>query len=1001
MAKTWSGYKLHGRTKFQGLPISIENERGTMRSGVNKDGTEWCTFMHIPYGYIRMTEGTDGDHVDCYIGPNPHSDKVFIVHQQDPDTEAYDEDKVMLGFNSARDARKAYTRQYDRPGFFQSMTTVDMEDFKDMIKNRYGMKLKKSLEKAKRMPIGTVSHGRKKVAEGKWVAVTNPSTASRIIESMQEAGRQVADRKRRYHNAVASVPIGSTIKGKGHTWKLTDLGDRIWLRDDNKTGITDEQLLEEFGAEAVERMLTKYGVKMKKSVADELKRTGLYKEGKTKVKVDPKELAAGIKVEMEHTDDREAAKQIALDHLVEDAHYYSKLKKIESKMEKAVGDIAEPDPWIIDDTPYVYSDENRPVRKSGGHKYIRRYKLPSGKWGYVYPKEKKGRPQAKTNFDYFKALDRAESDVIKLSNDGEREAGMALDRDGNVLHTVIGTADEIRFEAEDKKRMRGARVFTHNHPKGYSLSVPDILTSINYGIREIRAVSNRDGNVYSYRPDFDHLKSRGWDGGYNASFMDLVVGPVKEAEEIVRFNFWQAIDSGSMTREQATELHNRTVIETAMATIGGTYTETDSAGRILFSRRSNTEAAPGERVAESVPMTKALVPVRKPITRKGKTFMVTYWVSPQEMKQLRAQHSVPKDAPLEIPASDPIPEPPIDTTVVSKSKDIIDYAPDSKIAVDKIIAYQRSQVSEDVQPNVESVRETAARELEYALSQRGDTGQGWYSDKINETRAVLAQAMPELADDNEWSFFAALLALSSPRNPVSTNMNTAVEVYSIYKQTGRIPIKQPSGKGWPGPTMDKTLTRVQGMIDDMGFEGFVQWMSMGSTGEKLKQINPSIKEATKTGFYPNAKAFGPKVGAFYNNLIGNFSLTTIDMWAARSWHRWNNSLKKVKNSKGMYEIDVSVNKQMRANADALFDSLGEEFGLSRADVQAVLWYYEKRLYTKLGAGSAMSEDIGYDEAAKRAYESITGRGRETLKALVLGWEDADVFAIARRHGEGE
>ena len=42
------------------------------------------------------------------------------------------------------------------------------------------------------------------------------------------------------------------------------------------------------------------------------------------------ELKKGIKVEMEHTDDEGKAKEIAMDHLFEDPHYYSKLKKMES-----------------------------------------------------------------------------------------------------------------------------------------------------------------------------------------------------------------------------------------------------------------------------------------------------------------------------------------------------------------------------------------------------------------------------------------------------------------------------------------------------------------------------------------------------------------------------------------------------------------------------------------------------------------------------------------------
>lgn len=44
-----------------------------------------------------------------------------------------------------------------------------------------------------------------------------------------------------------------------------------------------------------------------------------------------KELNMGVKIEMEHTNDKDKAKEIAMDHLWETPSYYSKLKKIETK----------------------------------------------------------------------------------------------------------------------------------------------------------------------------------------------------------------------------------------------------------------------------------------------------------------------------------------------------------------------------------------------------------------------------------------------------------------------------------------------------------------------------------------------------------------------------------------------------------------------------------------------------------------------------------------------
>ena len=51
---------------------------------------------------------------------------------------------------------------------------------------------------------------------------------------------------------------------------------------------------------------------------------------------DKKALEAGIKVEMEHTNDRSIAQEIAMDHLTEDSNYYQKLKEVEkSQIEKS------------------------------------------------------------------------------------------------------------------------------------------------------------------------------------------------------------------------------------------------------------------------------------------------------------------------------------------------------------------------------------------------------------------------------------------------------------------------------------------------------------------------------------------------------------------------------------------------------------------------------------------------------------------------------------------
>ena len=140
---TFSGHKLQGRTAFRGLNISIENKKGTIRRGVDSDGHKWAIKMHYDYGYIRGTEGVDGDHVDCYIGDNIDAKNVYIIHQKIPGTNKYDEDKCMLGFDTLANAKAAYLKQYDKPGFFGGVDTVPFELFKQkvLMKKYHGKKL--------------------------------------------------------------------------------------------------------------------------------------------------------------------------------------------------------------------------------------------------------------------------------------------------------------------------------------------------------------------------------------------------------------------------------------------------------------------------------------------------------------------------------------------------------------------------------------------------------------------------------------------------------------------------------------------------------------------------------------------------------------------------------------------------------------------------------------------------------------------------------------------
>lgn len=114
-AQKESGNYKKGHIKFGGYDYTIENPKGSTRSGKDADGKEWNVTMHDTYGYIRGKFGKDGDHLDMFINDKADLDNwngdVFVVDQVNHDG-SFDEHKVMYGYDSMDDAKKAYLANY-------------------------------------------------------------------------------------------------------------------------------------------------------------------------------------------------------------------------------------------------------------------------------------------------------------------------------------------------------------------------------------------------------------------------------------------------------------------------------------------------------------------------------------------------------------------------------------------------------------------------------------------------------------------------------------------------------------------------------------------------------------------------------------------------------------------------------------------------------------------------------------------------------------------------
>jgi N12 class adenine-specific DNA methylase len=150
--KEAGNYKV-GKVRIAGMDISIENPAGSERKGKDANGKAWSVTMADHYGYVRGSEGKDGDHIDIFIAPGTPEDfagPVFVVNQMTDSQDTaemrpyrrddgsvgyqaipervFDEHKAIIGpsITTAKEARAEYLKNYS-PGWKGAGDVVKFE----------------------------------------------------------------------------------------------------------------------------------------------------------------------------------------------------------------------------------------------------------------------------------------------------------------------------------------------------------------------------------------------------------------------------------------------------------------------------------------------------------------------------------------------------------------------------------------------------------------------------------------------------------------------------------------------------------------------------------------------------------------------------------------------------------------------------------------------------------------------------------------------------------
>lgn len=289
-------------------------------------------------------------------------------------------------------------------------------------------------------------------------------------------------------------------------------------------------------------------------------------------------------------------------------------------------------------------------------------------------------------------------------------------------------------------------------------------------------------------------------------------------------------------------------------------------------------------------------------------------------------------------------------------------------------------------------------EVNYQLKQE-ITGAGWYDKDMKIAMEKLDEINPKFKGNKDIKDFVVFLtAISSPGVNVGSDFKVAANIADIYLDTGKIPTTNPLSKqtekdvlvkmgkakvgdekGWTQRSHLKgQLEFVQKYIDQNGLDNFIDFLDTPTTRRELNTLRKEygmkpISGALDKEIY-GADMFGPKVSKFMQSLMGTSDESVPDIWFTRGFNRKSGNVYTIKKDGVKASADqprnLSERKIMDNYIEQIRNTLQNEYGitLNNRDTQAVLWYFEQGLYTKIGV---KSEPKSYADAAKSIIERKT------------------------------
>lgn len=327
----------------------------------------------------------------------------------------------------------------------------------------------------------------------------------------------------------------------------------------------------------------------------------------------------------------------------------------------------------------------------------------------------------------------------------------------------------------------------------------------------------------------------------------------------------------------------------------------------------------------------------------------------------------------------------------------------------------RKLFPEDSEEDYAAVLEQALDDFTAQVSRPG-SGIGWYSTDVSTAVALTQQVFPTLEQPAQRDLYLTFAGIFSNGATPEQAWGMSAEAYTAYLESGTVPTARAKGKwGVRDAANNQQLALIKYMIEREG--GLEQAMAWFKGQQKRTDINAIM---TESGLYKAGRfttkaeqqgeafgflALGEKLGRYTLGLHGvelEADNTTVDLWYTRTFRRWTGRLFDAPISAEGIAGGVNSEKE-RSTIFRITGDIHKQYpDITAGDVQAVLWFFEKRLYAEHGVKT--SEGTNSSGARKllaaRGLDAGEGGAREGAQSSGAGggWQSQASADIDRAIG---